>query len=153
MMQELHEHSDCRLPPFLAYPRFLLKTDLPETAKLVYILLLNRTKLSRKNGNWTNPEGYVYIHYTIRTMAQEIGKCESTVKTAYRDLEKAGLIRRERQGKNCPNRIYVRLPEQSENCPADRQKPACPGDGKLSGNKKERNKYHPEKNYDWGVYL
>ena len=152
-MQELHEHSDGRLPPFLAYPRFLLKTDLPETAKLVYILLLNRTKLSRKNGNWTNPEGYVYIHYTIRTMALEIGKCESTVKTAYRDLEKAGLIRRERQGKNHPNRIYVRLPGQTETCPPDGQNPVSQGAKKLSGSNNRNNNHPDNKDYDWGNYL
>ena len=118
-MQEMRNGT--KMPPFLVFPRFLLKMDLSDTAKLVYILLLNRAKVSMKNGSWTNSEGYVYVHYTIRTMAEDIRRSETTVKNAYGDLEKAGLIRRERQGKNHPNRIYVRMPGQTKNCPQEGQ--------------------------------
>ena len=38
------------MPPFFRYPRFLLKMDLPQTAKLLYALLLDRSALSQKNG-------------------------------------------------------------------------------------------------------
>ena len=31
---------DSNLPPYMAYPRFLLDVDISETAKLVYMLLL-----------------------------------------------------------------------------------------------------------------
>ena len=150
MLQEMSGQS--RLPPYLAFPRFLLKIDLPDTAKLVYVLLLDRARLSRKNKIWTNGDGYVYVHYTIKSMSETIGKCEMTVKNAYKDLEKAGLIRRERQGKNHPNRIYVLLPGQTENCPPDGQDPAPQGDRKLSGSNNKSN-YHPDKDYDWGNYL
>ena len=34
--------SDSNLPPYMAYPRFLLDVDISETAKLVYMLLLDR---------------------------------------------------------------------------------------------------------------
>lgn len=119
MLQEMSGQS--RLPPYLAFPRFLLKIDLPDTAKLAYVLLLDRARLSRKNKIWTNGDGYVYVYYTIKSMSETIGKCEMTVKSAYKDLEKAGLIRRERQGKRSPNRIYVRIPGQKEHCPSDGQ--------------------------------
>ena len=145
--------NDTKMPPFLVFPRFLLKMDLSDTAKLVYILLLNRAKLSMKNGSWTSAEGYVYVHYTIKTMAGEIRKCETTVKTAYADLENAGLIRRERQGKNHPNRIYVRLPGQTENCLRDGQNPVSEGGRKLAGNNNDRSKQNTGKDYDWGEYL
>ena len=41
---------DTGLPPYLPYPRFLLKMDISQTAKLLYALLLDRTTLSQKNG-------------------------------------------------------------------------------------------------------
>ena len=41
--------SDSNLPPYMAYPRFLLDVDISETAKLVYMLLLDRARLSMKN--------------------------------------------------------------------------------------------------------
>lgn len=145
--------NDSKMPPFLVFPRFLLKVDLSDTAKLVYILLLNRSRLSLKNKSWTNPDGFVYVHYTIRSMAEEIRRCESTVKTAHSDLEKAGLIRWERQGKNHPNRIYVRLPGQAENCPQDRQNAVPQGGKKTSGNNKGNSKPNTIRDYDWGEYL
>ena len=37
------------LPPFLPYPRFLLELDLSQTAKMTYVLLLDRATLSQKN--------------------------------------------------------------------------------------------------------
>ena len=36
---------DGKLPPYMAYPRFLLGMDLSETAKLVYVLLLARARI------------------------------------------------------------------------------------------------------------
>ena len=39
-----------KLPPYMAYPRFLLGMDLSETAKLVYVFLLERCVLIRVNG-------------------------------------------------------------------------------------------------------
>ena len=32
-------HKDSPIPPYMAYPRFLLTMDISETAKLVYVLL------------------------------------------------------------------------------------------------------------------
>lgn len=150
-MQEIR--NGAKMPPYLVFPRFLLKMDLSDTARLVYILLLNRAKLSMKNGQWTNSEGYVYVHYTIQSMAEHIRKCETTVKTAYSDLEKAGLIRRVRQGKNHPNRIYVCLPGQPENCLLDGLDTRPQGGKKLSGNNNDRSKPNTVKDYEWGEYL
>ena len=44
MMKYLRRSS--MLPPYMAYPRFLLTMNLSETAKLVYVLLLDRARLS-----------------------------------------------------------------------------------------------------------
>ena len=150
-MREIRsDHSG--LPPYVAYPRFLLTLEISETAKLVYVLLLDRARVSRKNRNWVNEDGYVYVYFTISSMAQAIRKCEMTVKNAYRDLEKAGLIRRERQGKNHPNRIYVRLPGQTAACPPERQNSAARAERNLSGSNNQSNN-HTSKDYEWGEYL
>ena len=47
------------LPPFLPYPRFLLELDLSQTAKMTYVLLLDRATLSQKN-LWIDERGYSF---------------------------------------------------------------------------------------------
>lgn len=44
-----------QIPAYMAYPRFLLTMDISETAKLVYVLLLDRARLSMKNEGWEGP--------------------------------------------------------------------------------------------------
>ena len=41
--------ADTPLPIYLPYPRFLLKMEISQTAKLLYSLLLDRSTLSQKN--------------------------------------------------------------------------------------------------------
>ena len=48
--------ADTPLPLFLPYPRFLLKMEISQTAKLLYSLLLDRSTLSQKN-KWL--DGYI----------------------------------------------------------------------------------------------
>ena len=40
--------ADTPLPLFLPYPRFLLKMEISQTAKLLYSLLLDRSTLTEK---------------------------------------------------------------------------------------------------------
>lgn len=145
-MKELTK--DTHLPPYMAYPRFLLNTDLNETARLIYILLLDRARLSMKN-DWVDEQGRVYLFYPIRELAEDCRKSEMTVKNALSDLQKHGLIRRQRQGSRTANKIYVRVPVgQTKNCPSDGQNSVSVTDRKLSpSNKKSNNK--PVRNYDF----
>ena len=109
----------------MAYPKFLFDmTDLSETARLVYILLLDRARVSQAKCGWADEHGNVFIYYPIRDLAKAIHKSEMSVKTALSALEKCGLILRKRQGVGKANRIYVKLPvdrnlsaRQTENCP------------------------------------
>lgn len=125
---------DTRLPTYMAFPRFLLDMKMNETTKLLYMLLLDRTKLSLKNKGWTDDNGHVFIYFTIESIAEILHKSQMTIKTSLSTLEKADLIFRKRKGAGHPNQIYVKLPpdtfnqtgnslsrEQIENCPADRQ--------------------------------
>ena len=51
--------ADTTLPAYLPYPRFLLKMEISQTAKLLYALLLDRSTLSQKNG-WQDGEGRIF---------------------------------------------------------------------------------------------
>ena len=140
--------SETSLPSFLAYPKFLLEmTGLSETAKVVYIFLLDRAKVSQTHEGWADEQGLIFIYYPIKDLAETIHKSEMSVKTALSALEKHQLIYRKRQGFGKANRIYVKLPvdrnlsvRQTENCPPDGKKTVCHMERKLSGSKiKEKN--------------
>ena len=144
-MQELTKEA--RLPPYMAYPRFLLNTDLNETARLIYILLLDRARLSLKNG-WVDEQGRVYIYFPITDIAQAAHVSDMTVKRALAALSKAGLIHRVHQGANQANRIYVRVPVQNKNDRWDGTNEGHQTERKCSpSNNKSNNK--PTRNYDY----
>ena len=147
--------TDTSLPPYMVFPRFLLDMELNETTKLLYMVLLDRARLSLKNEGWTDESGHVFLYFTIESMAEVLHKSQMTIKTSLAALEKQDLIIRKRQGAGHPNRIYVKFPEkafcqtdnilsvrQTENCPADRQDSFPDTDRKLSSNKKEIKKNH-----------
>jgi len=149
---------DSPIPRFFAYPKFLLTLDLSETAKMIYMLLLDRAKLSMQTERWQDEQGRVFIHYTIQSLATAIRKSEMTVKNALKALEQQGLIYRQRQGAGMPSRIFVKVQTEScltreiENCLTggttfDRQT-----DRKLSTNKnksKKREKYTMDYDMDY----
>ena len=145
--------TDTALPAYMAYPKFLFDmTDLSETAKLVYIVLLDRARISQAKGGWTDENGNVFIYYPIRDLAESVHKSEMSVKTALAALEDHALILRKRQGVGKANRIYVKLPvdrnlsaRQTENCPSDGKKTVCHMERKLSGNKNKESKTNESK--------
>ena len=119
--------ADTNLPSYMIFPRFLLDMEINETAKMLYIILLDRARLSQKNEGWSDTDGHVFIYFTIEALAEVLHKSQMTVKTALAVLEKQELIFRKRQGPGQPNRIYVKLPKETIHYT----------DRKLSGNKKE----------------
>ena len=51
--------QDSPIPPYMAFPRFLLDKDgLNETAKILYTILLDRARLSQKNDGWMDEQVY-----------------------------------------------------------------------------------------------
>lgn len=155
-----------KLPPYMVFPRFLLNADLSETTKILYMILLDRTRLSIKNGGWSNIQGHIYIHFTISELADTLSKSEMTIKNSLSALEKADLIYRQRQGIGLPNKIYVKFPDgafssidknsslkQKENFPSDRQKTNHSTDNNASTNKNKRsNNYSSNKPYNQRNY-
>ena len=105
--------ADNNLPSYMIFPRFLLDMEINETAKMLYIILLDRARLSQKNEGWSDTDGHVFIYFTIEALAEVLHKSQMTVKTALAVLEKQELIFRKRQGPGQPNRIYVKLPKET----------------------------------------
>ena len=105
---------DSALPRYLMLPRFLLEAELPDGARLLYALLLDRARLSMQNEGWTDERGRVFLIYTIRDLSEAMRRSESAVKVALRALEAAGLIRRERQGLGKANRLYLLTPAEND---------------------------------------
>ncbi|MEE0954278.1 MAG: replication initiator protein A [Eubacterium sp.] len=125
------------LPTYMVFPRFLMQLDINHTSQIVYMLLMDRTRMSQRNPEWIDENGHVFVIYTIRDMANRIGKSPMTVKNAYKDLEEHGLILRCHTETGRPNHIYLQMPE-TVFCPEQRQNSVCNADRKLSPNKNNR---------------
>ena len=97
------------LPPYMMYPKFLLTLHISETAKLIYVLLLDRARLSATKHEYTDRNGRVYIYYPIEDMADDIHKSRTTVKNAFAALEYSRLIVRVHQGIGQASKIYVKV--------------------------------------------
>ena len=97
------------LPQYLQFPEFLLDIPLTQTAKILYMVLYDRARLSRRN-QWSDQENRIYIVFTINELCKAIGRGRSTVEQGLNDLAAADLIRRKKGGFSKPNHIYVRIP-------------------------------------------
>ena len=79
------------LPAYFPYPKFLLQMSLSHTARLTYVLLLDRITLSQKNG-WVDVQGRAYVLYPLAGLAEDLQSSISSVTRALRELEAARLI-------------------------------------------------------------
>ena len=148
--------KDTNITDYMVCPKqIIFANTLNETEKILYILLLDRTRLSKMNAylGWIDAEGRIFIQYTIQSLAKDLSKSEMTIKNALRTLEHADLISRIRQGIGRPNRIYVKIPRESvkdnilsinrkRNFPYDGQNPFTTGDRNLSSNKNKNQNIH-----------
>ena len=83
--------ADTNLPSYMMFPRFLLDMEINETAKMLYIILLDRARLSQKNEGWSDIDGHVFIYFTIEALAEVLHKSQMTIKTALAVLENRSL--------------------------------------------------------------
>lgn len=101
---------------FIKLPDFLIHDDnycgLPNDAKILYSLLLNRSALSEKTG-WKDEQG-VYIIFTRENMAKEVGCSLRKVSYLVKELRLKNLIKEKRRGLNKPNHIYVQQPNDEK---------------------------------------
>ena len=71
---------------YYQFPKFLLELPLSQNARIIYMLLYDRTRISRKN-NWADEDGRVYAVFPIDELSQKTGKCKSSVKKALKELD------------------------------------------------------------------
>ena len=92
-------------PPYLQFPEFLMNLPISQTAKITYMVLYNRARLSQKN-QWLDEEGRIFIIFPIKEICKKIGKGETAVKQALNDLDVAGLLKRRSGGLSKQYHIY-----------------------------------------------
>lgn len=97
------------MPPYLIMPWFLLKMELNDVQRLVYVLLLNRLRLSMRNPRFQDELGRPFVLYSISSLARDAKKSPATIKGILKKLESLELIVRQHQGPGLPNRIYVKV--------------------------------------------
>lgn len=96
---------------FCKYPKRFITDErlreLPQNAKVLYALMLDRLSLSKANG-WHDEEGMPYIYYAHEAVMQDLNISTNTASECVRALAERGLISRAPQGFGHPMRIYVR---------------------------------------------
>ena len=108
MEMSRYMYPNTKLPPYLPFPKFLLEQSLSNTAKILYSVLISRAQLSQKNG-WVDELGRVYFIYPIHQMAVDLGKGDTTIKMALKELTEAKLLERVSEGRGKANRLYLLL--------------------------------------------
>ena len=86
---------------YYQFPKFLLELPLSQNARIIYMLLYDRARISRKN-NWADEYERVYAVFPIEELSQKTGKCKSSVKKALKELDDVGLLIRKFGGFSKP---------------------------------------------------
>ena len=73
-----------KILPYYQFPKFLLELPLSQNAKILYMLLYDRARISQKN-HWLNEDGYVYFVCPITEISLKWGKCCTSVKAAMKE--------------------------------------------------------------------
>ena len=106
-------------PPYLC-----LSTE----AKFIYMLMLDRLSLSKKNGERWEHNDETYIYFTVNEVCSRLRCQHGKATSVFRELEDSMMIRRDRQGLGKPHRVFIKtdllcLDEK----PSKKQKNGRPG--------------------------
>lgn len=112
-MKYLYMNEQERKIQYYQFPKFLLELPLSQNARIIYMLLYDRARISRKN-NWADEYERVYAVFPIEELSQKTGKCKSSVKKALKELDDAGQLIRKFSGFSKPRHMYVMTPDKVE---------------------------------------
>ena len=101
---------DTKMPPYLIFPRLLFDMDMLPVSIFVYVLLLDRARLSLNRDGWTDKDGRAVIVYTVDDLAAALHRSEKTIRLSLNALSEKGLIERVHQGVGRADYIYVKVP-------------------------------------------
>lgn len=139
IMNTCYLSPDTPVLQYFQFPEFLLDSEMSQTAKILYMILYDRARLSQKN-HWIDEDQRIYLIYPITELAKTIGRSISAVKSGLNELLQVDLLEKRKVGFGKPNRLYIKVPsenslsEWSENSPSKRQKPDLPTGGKQPPN-------------------
>ena len=103
-------HRDTTLTDYIPVPRILLSLKLPDSAVLLYGLLLRRALVSQ----YADGCDRVYVIYTVEQLAEAFGVQPRSIQRNLNHLEGCGLIRRTRPVGNRSSHIFLNIPAVSE---------------------------------------
>lgn len=104
--------ADTSLPLSMPLPEAVLRLPISSTAKIMYA----RTLDAIITDGLEDVNGILFIRFPIMELSEVLSKSHMTVKQSLKELEKAGLIMRVRQGIGKPNKIYVLIPRMEGIC-------------------------------------
>ena len=87
----------------------LLYAGVSAEAKLLYSFLLDRRKLSEKNGDvWLHENGEIFVYFPLAEICTLLGCGHDKASRLLSELQKANLIQCLRQGLGKPNKLFVK---------------------------------------------
>ncbi|HEP1819220.1 TPA: replication initiator protein A [Streptococcus suis] len=101
--------DEVRNNQFYQFPQWLLEepyNKLSDRAKIMYMLLWDRRKLSVKN-EWYDENGVVYVQYTNKKLMDKLNCSEPAIIKTKKELSEVGLLNEIRKGKNQANFLYI----------------------------------------------
>lgn len=101
-----------RLTNYTVIPNEIFKMEISSTAKLIYVKLLNRARISVSN-NYFEQYGRAYVIYLMKDLSKELNIGVSAIKITMRELAEAGLIEKRRSKTSRANMIFVKVPLSS----------------------------------------
>ena len=98
---------------FYQFPKWLMQVDISNDARVIYMLTLDRFKLSLKNG-WKDKDGNAFCFYKREEIADDACVSIATVYRKLEELKDAGLWEERKNGFNEPNSIYLSVISQND---------------------------------------
>lgn len=138
--------------PYISVPKSLFELNMSVYAKYIYMLMLDRYKLSYLH-DWKDSKG-IYIYYTLEEIAKATGKTTKTAAKIITEIEKAGLITKKKQGQGKPTKIYLQESDMiflqvqtGKNYESRPEKNTGQDRKKIRTNKNKNNKNNNNNNY------
>jgi hypothetical protein len=112
MKENCYMSPDTPVLQYFQFPEFLLDSAMSQTAKILYMILYDRARLSQKN-HWIDEDQRIYLIYPITEMAKTVGRSISAVKSGLNELLHADLLEKKKTGFGKPNRLYIKIPSEN----------------------------------------
>lgn len=124
-----------KLPQVLFSEKY---SNISNDSKLLYALMLDRTKLSELNG-WRGENGRVYIIFAREEACRVLGFGKDKAARVYSELEENGLIEQKKQYLARPTLIYVNeISERGNSYPADEEQAVITAENTASKDRKTK---------------